>query len=359
MGERIKVLVVDDSAFVTAVISKKLETEPEIEVIGVAHDGEEAVEKVKSLNPDVVTLDIIMPRMDGLTALEHIMEERPTPVVMLSALTNESAKPTIKALELGAVDFFLKPSAISPTGDDGTESALIDKIKLAAKVRITRPKTTTKSTTVGHREEKASLVPLAPVNKVLVIGSSAGGPRALLQVIPALPADIPALILIVQHMPPLFTKSLAERLNQTSQLEVKEAETGDKIRPGQALVAPGNYHMTLSNADTIHLNQEPPVRGFRPSIDVAMESVTKVYGASTLGVVLTGMGMDGTRGASLIKAAGGKVIVEDKSTCVIFGMPMSIINAGHADKVVPLHRMASEIVRHCQKKQEPRPEIVP
>lgn len=349
--ERIKVLVVDDSAFVTTSISKRLEADPDIEVVGVARDGAEAVAKVKSLSPAVVTLDIVMPGMDGLAALEQIMAECPTPVVMLSALTADGTEATIRALELGAVDFFLKVSALTPTGNDGAGTALIDKIKLAAKVKISRPKTAAGARADQLQKARASGARHASMDSVLVIGSSTGGPKALMQVIPALPDDIPAPILVVQHMPPVFTRSLAERLNQASELEVKEAEEGDSIRPGRALIAPGDFHMTVAKGDEIRLNQQPAVCGVRPSVDVLMESVAKVYGASSLGVVLTGMGTDGTRGASLIKAVGGKILAEAESTCAVYGMPMSVAKAGYADKVVPVHRMASEIMKMCQEKR--------
>jgi len=183
--------------------------------------------------------------------------------------------------------------------------------------------------------------------KTLIIGTSTGGPKALMQVIPNLPQDLPAQVLVVQHMPPLFTKSLAERLDNASKLSVKEAKDGDRARPGQVLLAPGDYHMTVSSDGEISLNQNPPRWGVRPSVDVTMESVAECFGASSLGVVMTGMGVDGTKGSSSIKSAGGSVLVEDESTCAVYGMPMSVVNAGFADAVVPLHNMATAIVRYC------------
>ncbi len=347
MNEKTKVLVVDDSGFVRAVVSKKLETDPGIEIVGTASDGIEAIEKVKELRPNVVTLDVMMPRMDGLAFLEHIMKDCPTPVVMLSACTSEGADISIKALELGAIDFFLKPSVLNPAGDDKTLWELIKKIKLAARAKITPRQPPRSDMDQQSQENEPGDARYADL-KTIIIGTSTGGPRALMQVIPALPAHIPASILVVQHMPPLFTKSLAERLDDASQIEVREARAGDKIRPGLALIAPGDYHMVIVKGNRIALNQEPPIWGVRPSVDVTMESVAKIRGAKSVGVVLTGMGVDGTKGASFIKAAGGKILAEDESTCAVYGMPMSVAEAGYADKIVPVDKMAVEIMEMCQ-----------
>ncbi len=349
MENRVKVLVVDDSGFVRSVISQELATDPEIEIIGAAKDGIDAIEKVKKLRPDVVTMDVIMPKMDGLTALEHIMKELPTPVVMVSALTTSSAEVTIKALELGAVDFFLKPSVLSPLGDANSKAGLIAKIKLAARTTVSKEPIphlhtaapSTKAIQKAHSGKRP--------NRVVVIGSSTGGPRALMQVIPRLPADVDAAILVVQHMPSLFTRSLAERLDSLSRLSVREAQDGDEIQRHQVLVAPGDHHMVV-NDSRIQLHKGPPVLGVRPCIDITMESVARNFGNRSLGVVLTGMGTDGTRGAALIKAAGGKIIVEDESTCVVNGMPISVVRAGYADYIVPIHDMALKIAEICEEK---------
>lgn len=358
MRRKIKVLVVDDSAFVTAAISRALKADSEIEVVGVAHDGIEAVEKVSKLLPDVVTLDVIMPRMDGLTALELIMSECPTPVVMLSALTDEGAEATIKALELGAVDFYLKALPTRPLTNTNTAMTLADKVKLAAKANISRRKVPVVREKSGDRKRAHLRVSRVEPGIVVVVGSSTGGPRSLMQFIPALPADIPVALIVVQHMPPLFTRSLAERLDQASQIQVKEADAGDRIAAGQALVAPGDYHLLVGKRGKIRLSQGPSVWGVRPSIDVTMESVAKAYGPSSMGVVLTGMGVDGTRGASLIKAAGGRVYVEDESTCAVYGMPMSILKAGYADRAVPVYEMASVIVETLRDAQRNHSEVL-
>ena len=343
MTKTVKVLVVDDSAFAMASIIRKLQLDPEIEVIGSARNGKEALEKTMNLSPDVITMDVVMPEMDGLSALEHIMTECPTPVVMLSALTSENAEATIRALELGAVDFFLKPSVVMPAGDAGI---LLEKIKGAARARLHLKRQVTGEsridcTTVNTRKKKTDK------EKIIVIGSSTGGPRALMQLIPALPPELPAGIVVIQHMPPLFTKSLAERLNQASKIGVAEAREGDSVWGGKILLAPGDFHMTLNNNGKVSLNQGPRLHGIRPSVDVTMKSAASIFRDSTLGIILTGMGSDGTDGAASIKAAGGKVIAEDESTCIVYGMPQSVARAGYADKILPLQEIAPELSVMC------------
>ncbi len=338
MEDKIRVLVVDDSAFARHVISRQLQTDPRIVVIDHARDGLEALTKVMELKPDVITLDVEMPNLNGLSALERIMTECPTPVVMLSTLTGRGTEATIRALELGAVDFFLKASTVNPTGADGT-GELILKIKTAAQVVVKSPFPAVIRPAIPVEKKPAG----GPVARyIVVIGSSTGGPRALYTVIPSIPADIPAALLLVQHMPPGFTKALAGRLDALSQIPVKEAEIGDILRNGQAFMAPGGYHMVLKKNATIDLNQSPTVCGVRPAVDVTMASAVAVYGGSVTGVVLTGMGSDGTRGSGMIKEAGGSIIVEDASTCTIYGMPRSIIEAGYADYVLPLPEIAGK-----------------
>jgi two-component system chemotaxis response regulator CheB len=344
MGRDIRVLVVDDSTFARSTIVAKLETDPEIEVVGQARDGVEAVEMTKELKPSVVTMDVTMPRMDGLASLERIMVECPTPVVMLSALTGEGTEATIRALELGAVDFFLKPSVANPAGTKESTGELLEKIRVAVKARLPRRGAPPKPVTRRSRPRSTKL------EKVVVIGSSTGGPQALSQVMPAIPRDIPACIMIVQHMPKGFTKSLAKRLDELSELEVKEAQAGDLAEPGMALLAPGDYHMTIGMDGRIVLGQGPTECGVRPSVNVTMEAVARVYGAASMGVVLTGMGSDGTRGAKLIRAAGGRVIVQDEATCAVYGMPGSVVNAGQADSVLPLSNIAGEVTYLCQER---------
>jgi two-component system chemotaxis response regulator CheB len=345
--KKIRVLVVDDSKYVTVTITKKLQADPDIEVVGSAGNGIEAIEKVKSLRPDVVTMDVVMPEMDGIAALEKIMEECPTPVVMLSALTSENAETTIRALQLGAVDFYLKPSAIRPVGTGPEDDELIIKIKTAAASRINRKESMPEMPAGRASDGRPSLDKRTKFNKLVVIGSSTGGPRALMQVIPFIPEDIPAAILIVQHMPPVFTRSLAERIAQASKIEVMEAREGSVIARGRALLAPGDFHMVLNDKHCIVLNQEPPNLGVRPSVDPTMRSAAAIFGSSVLGVILTGMGMDGTQGAGAIKAKGGRIFAQDEATCAVYGMPQAVYKAGYVDKVYPIHRIAQKITEAC------------
>jgi len=340
----IRVLVVDDSAFARYSIIRELESDAGIKVVGYARNGLEALEQIKELKPDVVTLDVEMPRLNGIDTLHRVMLEHPTPVIMLSSLTGAGTETTIRALELGAVDFFLKSSQIGPLGDYSSANDLKTKIRVAAGVRVTK---------VGMplREADCAAVPKKrdvgsfPPERAIVIGCSTGGPRALYQIVPSLPTDLPAAILIVQHMPQGFTRSMAKRLNQLSGVAVKEAAEGDAIRTGEVLVAPGGYHMIVNRDYSVGLSQGPLVCGVRPSVDVTMRSAAAVFGASLTAAVLTGMGTDGTEGTGMIRAVGGRVIAESESTSVVWGMPRSVIDAGNADRVLPLPRIVPELVR--------------
>lgn len=341
MPKKIRVLVVDDSGYVITAITNRLNADPEIEVIGSARNGVEAIKKTKGLRPDVITLDVIMPEMDGITALKKIMEECPTPVVMLSALTSEKAETTINALELGAVDFFLKPSAITPVADN----ILIEKIKVAARSNLIKA-----GQLIGNAistKKRTGSDNHTAFKKLVVIGASTGGPRSLMQIIPALPADIPAAFLVVQHLPPMFTKSLADRLDQVAQVNVEEAGAGSFASKGRVLIAPGDFHMLIEDGGKIQLNQGPHVLGVRPAADITMKSAAAKYGPSVIGVVLTGMGIDGTEGASHIKSAGGTVLAQDEATSAVYGMPMSVAKAGYADQVLPINKIADAIVEAC------------
>jgi two-component system chemotaxis response regulator CheB len=349
MGGKIKVLVVDDSAFARVHISRVLASDPQIEVVGNAKNGIEAIEKVRNLRPDVVTLDVTMPEMDGIEALERIMTECPVPVVMLSALTGENTGATIEALEKGAVDFFLKSSSLAPTGDETGSFDIINKVKVASRVSpyALKRKATPSNCNVKPVKRVTQDAPCSVKSKVLVIGCSTGGPRALSEIVPRIPANIPASILIVQHMPAGFTRSLAERLNGSSEIAVKEAESGDRLERGKALLAPGGFHMVIDRSGVVSLNEDPQVCGVRPSVDVTMNSIASRYGSSIRAVVLTGMGSDGTNGSRAIRQAGGKIVVEHESTCAVYGMPRSIVEAGLADEVVPLPGIAGAIARIC------------
>ncbi len=344
MTKKINVLVVDDSAYMRKVISNLLQSDEDIIVIDTAQDGLEAIEKVKQWRPAVITLDVEMPKLDGLSALERIMRECPTPVIMLSSLTQQGSETTVKALTIGAVDFVPKPSGTISLDIYKVRDELVAKIKIAAKASVTNL----------HRS--IITVPPIPVvipgtlplclapNKLVVIGSSTGGPNALQQVIPRLPGNLPAAVLVVQHMPPGFTHTLAARLDDISQLKVSEAKEGDIIRCSQVYVAPGGYHMVLLSKTIIGLNQHPPVHSVRPAVDVTLESAVEHYGTQVVGVILTGMGYDGSKGMSLIKRAGGKTIVQNEATCVVYGMPRVIVEMGKADSILPIQKIADEIV---------------
>ncbi len=342
MNTSVRVLVVDDSAFIRYTVTKYLEDDPEITVVGSARDGLEALAQIPTLKPDVVVLDVEMPRMDGLTALKRIMIECPTPVVMLSALTQRGTRATIKALMRGAFDFVSKPDVKIDVHTVIEELSV--KIKAAAGVSPKTPPQPSEIVSVP-RQTKRGPQPLQKEDALIVIGASTGGPRALQQVLSNLPANLPAALLVVQHMPPGFTRTLAQRLHETSPLTVHEAADGDRIAQGLALLAPGNFHMRFSGARRISLDNGPRRHHVRPAADVTMESAVEYYGAKVIGVVLTGMGTDGTTGAGRIKAAGGKVIAEHESTSVVYGMPGSVVDAGFADQVVPLPRVAATLIK--------------
>lgn len=333
-----RVLIVDDSAFMRHSISRALRAQPDFEVVGVAQDGIEGLELVRRLKPDVITLDIEMPRMDGLKTLELIMREAPVPVVMLSSLTTAGAPATIRALELGAVDFVAKP-APPAVGVGVVEETLLHALRAAAKAQVNaaRPRP---AITGGKRP---LVTPNRVADRVVAIGTSTGGPRALLEVIPHLPANLPAAVLIVQHMPAGFTRSLAERLDQASGLPVKEAQQGDIAAQGQVLLAPGGWHMTLDKAGSVLLTDAPPVHGVRPSVDVLFESLPAVFGRRCVAAVLTGMGSDGADGAATLHAAGARIIAEDASTAVVYGMPRAVAERGVADRQAPLSEVAAAI----------------
>ncbi len=344
MPKRIEVLVVDDSAYMRKVVSNLLQSDENIVVVDTARDGLDALEKVKRLKPDVVTLDVEMPRLDGLSALERIMRECPTPVIMLSSLTQEGSETTVKALTLGAVDFVGKPSGTISLDIHKVQEELVAKVKVAARAAVSNFRTPI--LTVPQKSVVVSSAPPPPritPDKLVVIGSSTGGPNALQQVVPRLPGNLPAAVLIVQHMPPGFTKSLANRLNDTSQLEVCEAQEGDELVNGKVYVAPGGYHMILRSRTLIGLNQNPPVHSVRPAVDVTFESAVSFYGANIVGVILTGMGFDGSKGASLLKQSGGRTIAQDEATCVVYGMPRVVVEMGKADRILPIQNIADEI----------------
>jgi len=342
------VLVVDDSFFMRTLVSDMLSSNPEIEVVGTAKDGNDAMKKLATLKPDVITLDYLMPGLSGLRALKRIMRELPTPVIMLSAYTQEGTAATIECLEAGAVDFVPKPSGAVSADIEKVRDKLTEKIIRASKVNIQKIKSI-----LARERVKQFLAPgIAVRERVFVIGSSTGGPSVLELVLSELPSNFPAALLVVQHMPAKFTRSLAERLNRTSEILVKEAEEGDVIEPGTAYVAPGDFHMTVEKTmidglskGVIHLNQGPLVHSLRPSVDVTMKSVAEVYGKNVVGIILTGMGRDGAEGMRAIKRRKGKTIAQDEATSLIFGMPREVIEKGDADCVLPVFKISQGIVQ--------------
>lgn len=347
----IKVLIVDDSAFMRKVLSDLFAADPEFTVLEPARNGKDAIDKIKRFKPDVVTLDVEMPIMDGLSALETIMRDHPTPVVMLSSLTREGADATIQALEKGAVDFIAK-TAGPISSIEHIRVEILAKCRAAARANV-KQLTKFQPPRISTPEPAPITFTIPMDERIVAIGTSTGGPRALQEVLTKLPGNLPCGVVIVQHMPPGFTKSLSDRLNSLCALTIKEAEPGDVIRPGLVLITPGDYHMTLerSSAKTVvNLNQDPPIGGHRPSVDPMLESVAKIYGHRALGVILTGMGHDGSKGMKAIKSHHGFTIAEDQSTTVVFGMPKSAIELGVIDKVVPLPGIAAEIVKHLQTK---------
>lgn len=342
-----KVLVVDDSAFMRKVISDIVNATDSLEVVGTAKNGKDALDKLMVLKPDVITLDVEMPIMDGLTALREIMNKKPTPVIMLSSLTQEGAEATFKALEFGAVDFIAKPSSIFKVGTDEMKHELEEKIKVALKVKLIKQPIKT----VERRPMRQSRPSTGSkrLKKVVAIGTSTGGPRALQSVIPNLPGDLEAAVLIVQHMPPGFTKSLAERMDKLSELNVKEAEDGDVLQAGWAYIAPGDQHLRVKKNGgdlVIALGRDGLVTGHRPSVDAMMESIADLGLNNVIGVIMTGMGADGAKGLVSVKNNRNVVIAQDEDSCVVFGMPKATINEGVVDKVVPLHHLSNEIINN-------------
>ncbi len=317
------------------VLSDLIKSDPQISIVGTARNGEEALIKIKSLQPDVVTMDIEMPKMDGLTAVKKIMQTNPVPVVMISALSQREAQITLKALEFGAIDYVPKPSGSISLNMDSVKEELLSKVKTAAKANL-------KTFQPLFQEEFSSSI--QKNDKVISIAASTGGPPALTKVLRSLPADVPP-ILVVQHMPKGITKHFAEGLNSAARFSVKEAEENDLVQEGLALVAPGGYHMVVTREKRVRLTLDAPVNFVRPSADVLMFSMAEVYGAKNIGVVLTGMGSDGAQGVKAIKERGGFNIAQDQKTSIVYGMPNVAFQTGCVDKVAPLERIPIEIMK--------------
>ncbi len=341
----IRVFVVDDSAFMRKLITDIISEQPDMEVIATARNGQDALNKLPKLSVDVITLDVEMPVMDGLTALQQIMTLRPLPVIMLSSLTKQGSDITMKALSHGAIDFLPKPSGAISLDLHKIADELVTKIRSAYGAKIHRPRQIAPSIRMKPPIRSRVQSDSSLSTNLVVIGSSTGGPRALEEVFIHLPANLKAGILVIQHMPKGFTRSFADRLNGISPLMVKEATNDDTIIDGRALVAPGDYHMEITMNKQVALNQDPPVQYLRPAVDVTMLSVPKVFaGKNIIGVILTGMGRDGAAGMACIKENGGMTIAQDKASSTIYSMPRVVYEEGNADHVVSIDQVADRIV---------------
>jgi len=340
----VRVFIVDDSAVTRRLLSEVLAADPEIEIAGTAGNGSLALTRIPEVQPDLITLDIEMPGMDGLATITEIRKLYPKlPVIMFSSLTERGAAATLDALARGASDYVTKPTSAGSAegGRQRVREELIPKIKSLCAVREKFP------------QPIPALAVAAPIRAlvridIVAIGTSTGGPNALAELVPQFPADFPVPIVIVQHMPPVFTRLLADRLNRGPRLKVQEGQEGEKLGGGQVWIAPGDHHMTVARKAgdvVLALKQDPPENSCRPAVDVLFRSVAQSYGANALAVVLTGMGSDGTRGAQVIRDAGGEVIVQDEASSVVWGMPGSVVAASLADRIYPLANIVPEVVR--------------
>jgi len=364
MSPSVRVVVVDDSPFVCRLLTSYLQSSPDLQVVGTALNGARAVELVRKLHPDVITLDLEMPEMDGLEALERVMRECPTPVVLVSGVSRKAAAITRQAIGIGAVDFVLKYTPGIDTQPEALRQEIVAKVRAASQIRVVRslsshraqqgtvasspPSDSSPPAAISRRSEAPPVLP----DSIVVIGASTGGPVALRELLVNLPADFPAAIIVVQHMPASFTGVLASQLNRQVPLIVKETRTGDCLQPGLALIAPGDYHLLLRPDLRTELNLGPEIKGHRPSIDVTMQSVAQIYGARTKGVVLTGMGDDGLMGLVSIRAKGGRTYAQDASSCVVNVMPQRAIEKGVVDHIASPTKIAQLLAIDCAQVQK-------
>lgn len=353
-GKPIRVLVVDDSALMRKMIPQLLLRDRDIEVVGTAMDGLFALKKIRDLRPDVITLDIDMPRMDGIETLRRIMAEFGTPTVMVSSLAKQDADLTFQALEIGAFDYVAKPHDAVSVHIAEIASDLIAKVKAAYENPLAQTRKPKSESTQKLPQKSERLVHKTAAENVLAIGISTGGPNALAELLPTLPADFPAAVLIVQHMPEGFTEMFAARLNAHSAVEVREARDGDLVQPGRVLIAPGNRHLKvkrLSTGTIAVLSDAPPVSGHRPSADVLFRSVADEYGVRAMGLIMTGMGDDGADGIGEIRARGGRTVAQDEASCVVYGMPKAAIERKQVTDIVPLGILGSFLINHFMQRE--------
>jgi two-component system chemotaxis response regulator CheB len=358
--KKIRVLVADDSAFMCKVLKEIINSDAQLEVAGTARDGREAVALAESLRPDVITMDINMPHLDGLQATELIMSQHPRPVVIVSSESREGAASTLRALELGAIDFVPKPTNGIDLDMRNIREELTRKLKMAAKVRVVRTATMSKLTAhapvalasaSSNNADRAAQYNAGNGTKfpIVVIAASTGGPAAVMRVVAGLPKDLQAAVLLVLHMPAAFTSQFTIQLAEVSRLPVKEAESHEAPQPGVIYLCPGANHLRISSTGKIALDGGPRIEGYRPCADVALESAAAFARPLTLAVVLTGMGNDASKGVRAVKAAGGHVIVQDEATSVIFGMPAEAIKTGSVDEVLPLDQISAAIEKRIAK----------
>ncbi len=346
---KIKVLVVDDSAVIRKILSEILTQDPELDVVGMASSGKTALQQIDYLKPDIVTLDIAMPEMDGLETLRHIRsKDTRLPVIMFSSLTEEGAVATMEALDLGANDFIAKPSARGQTSQtsDRIRNELKERIKALARAHTSTGDNVSATTTPARR--KVASTPLEV--KAIGIAISTGGPNALVELVGAVSPELPVPIFITQHMPPFFTRILADRLSSRGKLEVVEAQHGHRVVPGQVYIAPGDFHLEVTyEGDQVFtmLSQAAPENSCRPSADVMFRSLARVYGPNVLALVMTGMGADGQKGCEAIKRRGGIVLAQDEASSTVWGMPGAVVTAGLADEVLPLNKLGHAINSRC------------
>jgi two-component system, chemotaxis family, protein-glutamate methylesterase/glutaminase len=354
-NKKFRVLVVDDSVFMCKVLEKIFNADDQLQVVGRAKDGREAVSMAESLKPDVITMDLNMPHLDGLEATAQIMTTNPRPIVVVSSDSKDGAASTLKALELGAIEFVAKPSSGIDLDMQAVKEELLRKVRMAAKVRVVRTASRLASTVQGlkdHSEPTAPAKRTAPIPSsdqrfpIVVIAASTGGPATVMRLAPNFTRDFPAAIFLVQHMPAAFTTPYAAQLAEFTSIRVKEAEAGETVQPGTLYICPGGQHLKVTSAGRIHLDRSSGrINGYLPNIDLTMESVAAYAGAMSVAAVLTGMGGDGANGATAIKAAGGFVLAQDEATSVVFGMPAEAIKAKAVDRVLPIDDIYAAIER--------------